>query len=197
MIIKNKIENRMYKIKKEFNFCYGHRVWTQQLNSEYSVDSNCGCRALHGHNGTITVELESETLNEQGMVVDFKMLNWFKKFIDEELDHKFLMDLHDPLFNYLFPLVCHKQFDTTEIEIRLSYHPERHYTPDLDDLKKISDEDLIELYKGLVVLDFVPTSENLSKWFFEIIQDKIKPLNVKVSSVQFDETPKSHSTYSV
>jgi 6-pyruvoyltetrahydropterin/6-carboxytetrahydropterin synthase len=186
----------MYKIKKEFNFCYGHRVWTQQLNGEYSVDSNCGCRALHGHNGTITVELESEILNQYGMVVDFKMLNWFKKFIDEELDHKFLIDFHDPLCAQLFPLVCVHSGAPID-KIPMWHHAEGHCTIDPVDLKKLSNDPLRELYEGLVVLIFVPTSENLSKWFFEIIQDKMKPLNVKVSSVQFDETPKSHSTYSV
>ncbi len=36
-------------IDKTFEFCYGHRVWTQKLNGEYAADLKCACRHLHGH----------------------------------------------------------------------------------------------------------------------------------------------------
>ncbi|MFA7083473.1 MAG: 6-carboxytetrahydropterin synthase, partial [Arcobacteraceae bacterium] len=51
-----------------------------------------------------------------------------------------------------------------------------------------------ELYTGYVIVDFVPTSENISAWLLEIIAKKMKPLGVKVSHVEFFETPKSKST---
>lgn len=50
-----------------------------------------------------------------------------------------------------------------------------------------------ELYEGIVIVNFVPTSENLSKWFFDIVKEKMTPLNVKTKGVQFFETPKSSS----
>ena len=34
-------------IDKTIEFCYGHRVWTQVLNGEYSDDLQCACRHLH------------------------------------------------------------------------------------------------------------------------------------------------------
>ena len=39
------------------------------------------------------------------MVTDFKHLNWFKQFIDDVLDHKFVLDINDPLFSTLLPQV--------------------------------------------------------------------------------------------
>jgi 6-pyruvoyltetrahydropterin/6-carboxytetrahydropterin synthase len=51
-----------------------------------------------------------------------------------------------------------------------------------------------EIYEGLVLVNFVPTSENLSKWLHQIIQNKMSHL-CKVSQVQFYETPKSQSNY--
>jgi 6-pyruvoyltetrahydropterin/6-carboxytetrahydropterin synthase len=66
-----------WSIDKQFDFCYGHRVWSQELNAEFSLDSCLACRHLHGHQGKIKIYLESDSL-ENGMVTDFKNLNWFK-----------------------------------------------------------------------------------------------------------------------
>jgi 6-pyruvoyltetrahydropterin/6-carboxytetrahydropterin synthase len=76
----------MYQIAKEFNFEFGHRVWKQQVNPEFSLSSVCACRFQHGHSATVVVRLCGEGLNEQGMVTDFKNLNWFKQFVDDVLD---------------------------------------------------------------------------------------------------------------
>ena len=53
----------------------------------------------------------------------------------------------------------------------------------------------LELYESYVVVDFVPTSENLSAWFLKIVQEKMNGLNIKVSKIEFLETPKSKSTF--
>ena len=91
-----------WQISKQFDFCYGHRVWSQELNPEYSLDDCLMCRHLHGHQGKVLVHMESEKL-ENGMVTDFKHLNWFKKFLDDAIDHKFIIDINDPLFPTLLP----------------------------------------------------------------------------------------------
>ena len=77
-IIKERI--KMYKIDKQFDFAYGHRVWSQTLNPKFSIDSKLICRHLHGHQGKLKIGLQSETLN-LGMVTDFKHLNCIKKII--------------------------------------------------------------------------------------------------------------------
>ena len=60
-------------IDKTFEFCYGHRVWTQKLNGEYAADLKCACRHLHGHEGKMQVFLKSPsgTLDPTGMVTGF------------------------------------------------------------------------------------------------------------------------------
>ncbi len=63
-----------WEIDKAFNFSYGHRVWTQTLNSEFSLDSQCTCRHKHGHEGLVKVYLSGNTLEQTGMVTDFKHL---------------------------------------------------------------------------------------------------------------------------
>jgi len=90
-------------IDKTFEFCYGHRVWTQKLNGEYAADLKCACRHLHGHEGKLQVFLESPTgqLDPTGMVTDFRHTEWLKKWINENIDHQFVIDHHDPLFNQI------------------------------------------------------------------------------------------------
>lgn len=173
-----------WKISKEFDFCYGHRVWSQTLNSEFSLDSCLKCRHLHGHQGKVIVYLQSTELNN-GMVTDFKHLNWFKQFIDDVLDHKFILDLNDPLYKTLLP-----HFEKKDL---ISF--EQGYF--LPDLTKIQNEEIHiqEMYEGYVLVDFVPTSENISAWLLQIVANKMKKLNVEVSHLEFLETPKSKSTF--
>ncbi len=173
-----------WKISKEFEFCYGHRVWSQSLNTEFSLDPCLKCRHLHGHQGKILVYLEASELKD-GMVTDFKHLNWFKLFIDDVLDHKFILDINDPLFSTLLPNINKNDL----ISFQQGYQ--------LVDLTQFKDDEthITELYESYIIVDFVPTSENLSAWFLKIVQEKMNKLNVKVSHIEFLETPKSKSTF--
>jgi 6-pyruvoyltetrahydropterin/6-carboxytetrahydropterin synthase len=173
-----------WDISKEFDFCYGHRVWSQTLDVEFALDACLACRHLHGHQGKVIVHLESSEL-KSGMVTDFKHLNWFKQFLDNTLDHKFILDINDPLFSTLLPHYSDKK--------NLTSAKEGFYTPDLKALN--AQENCIrEMYEGFVIVDFVPTSENLSAWLLKIVQKKMQKLDVKVSHIEFLETPKSKST---
>ena len=174
-------------IDKQFDFCYGHRVWSQSLEVEYSLDDCLMCRHLHGHQGKIKVFLESAQL-QNGMVTDFKHLNWFKAWLDGVLDHKFILDRSDPLF---FDLMSHYCREDVMDETKFFAHDEGYWTPRLEVIAEAG-EALREKYAGMVVVDFVPTSENLSAWLFSIVAKRMKPLGVRVHSVQFWETPKSH-----
>ena len=78
----------MYSITKEVHFCYGHRLLNHQGK----------CRHLHGHNATAVIRLESNTLDELGMVCDFSDIGDFtKRWIEENLDHNMLLHEADPV----------------------------------------------------------------------------------------------------
>ena len=173
----------MHQISKEFHFEYGHRVWSQKLNSKFSIDSKCVCRHCHGHSGMLKVGLESENLTN-GMVTDFKHLNFFKQILDDDFDHKFIIDINDPLFDNLFGEV-----DKAKLIDKKFYK-----LPNLNDYKYLP-EHIFEKIEGLVVVDFLPTSENLTRLFFNIVENKIKELDVKVSYIEFWETKKSYCKY--
>ncbi len=77
----------MFRVTREIDFCYGHRL----LNYDGK------CKHLHGHNGRAVITIESEQLDERGMVLDFSDIkrvvsNW----IDENLDHRMILHREDP-----------------------------------------------------------------------------------------------------
>lgn len=173
----------LWKIAKQFDFCYGHRVWSQTLDVEFSMDSCLACRHLHGHQGQLIVYLQSNAL-KNGMVTDFHHLNWFKVFLDKTLDHKFIIDINDPLFETLLPHFADKK--------NLISFDDGFKRPDLEILND-EPEHLFEMYEGYIIVDFVPTSENISTWLMSIVSKKMKKIHVDVSHIEFFETPKSRS----
>ena len=50
-----------HKVTKTVDFCYGHRL----------MEYDGKCRNLHGHNGLLEVDLEADSLDNLGMVMDF------------------------------------------------------------------------------------------------------------------------------
>jgi 6-pyruvoyltetrahydropterin/6-carboxytetrahydropterin synthase len=78
----------MFTITKEIYFCYGHRLMNHPGK----------CRNLHGHSVKASVSVARETLNGQGMVCDFADIKEVvEAYIDQHLDHNFLLHKDDPL----------------------------------------------------------------------------------------------------
>ena len=169
----------MTTISKSFSFDFGHRVWTQDVDNVLGCGRLNKCRHLHGHRGTVQVYLTGEVQSD-GMVTDFAHLNWFKVFLDEHLDHKMILDMNDPLLeNYGF------KYD----EIMEAQTLNGFWFPD----KSL---ELDEIQEGIVLMKTVPTAENFTKTFYDLISKKMNTLpNLKISRVDFWETPNSLATY--
>ena len=194
----------MYTIDKQFSFCYGHRVYVQKLNQDFcGEDNKPKCRHLHGHEGLVHIFLESEWLNEQSMVTDFKHLGWLKSFIDNTLDHKFVIDFNDPMFQELVINVHGKSVsDYIDLEGYLVKHTVPVFVPGTNfavgrtvALAETPGTPQYETLQGYFIVDFVPTSENLSAWMWALVQAKMAKIEVKVSRVDWFETPKSRASF--
>ena len=59
------------------------------------------CEELHGHNWKVEAQIAAETLDNLGMVIDFKVLKHKIYHIIQRLDHKHLNDI--PPFDTLNP----------------------------------------------------------------------------------------------
>lgn len=85
----------MFRVTREIDFCYGHRL----LNYEGK------CRHLHGHNGKAVISIESDKLDERGMVLDFSDIkDVISGWIDSNLDHRMILRRDDPAVGALTDL---------------------------------------------------------------------------------------------
>ena len=74
-------------ISKDFNFAMGHVL---PLTYEGK------CRQFHGHNYDLRVEVSASKLDKNGFVMDFGDLKTIvNKIIDDELDHRFMIQRTD------------------------------------------------------------------------------------------------------
>jgi hypothetical protein len=56
-------------------------------------------------------------------------------------------------------------------------------------------EPLIEYYESFVIVNFIPTSEQLSKWIFNVVQSLLGDNKRFLKSVEWKETRKSNCEY--
>jgi 6-pyruvoyltetrahydropterin/6-carboxytetrahydropterin synthase len=59
------------------------------------------CETLHGHNFIVEVTLSGQKLNEEGVLIDFRILKQWTDQVLESLDHQYLNDL--PYFKDINP----------------------------------------------------------------------------------------------
>ncbi len=82
----------LHRVTKTIEFCYGHRL----------LEHNGKCRYLHGHNALLEVDIESDSLDGLGMVIDFgEVRDLVKGWIDANLDHRMLLCRRDPVASVL------------------------------------------------------------------------------------------------
>jgi 6-pyruvoyltetrahydropterin/6-carboxytetrahydropterin synthase len=82
----------MFRVTKEIDFCYGHRL----------LHYDGKCKYLHGHNGRAVISIESESVDNRGMVMDFSDIKRVvAHWIDETLDHRMILNVNDPAVDVL------------------------------------------------------------------------------------------------
>ena len=183
--------SKKYKwvIDKEFHWEGGHRVWAQKLDRpDLSITTDCACKHLHGHSYTIKVFLGANELDQSSMVTDFKNLNFMKEFVDNVLDHKFMIDVNDPNFKIITGV--HGAAD-------LALFGQTTTIPNFTNLGQLvpADSENEQLHRNsFVLVNFVPTSENICKYLKQYAQERIGDFATLVA-VELWETKKSHCRY--
>jgi 6-pyruvoyltetrahydropterin/6-carboxytetrahydropterin synthase len=73
----------MYEVTVKKTFSAAHRI----------SDIGGKCETLHGHNFLVEVSVSAESLNDDGLLIDFRILKQWTAEVLERLDHKFLNEL--------------------------------------------------------------------------------------------------------
>jgi len=81
----------MYEVTIEKTFSAAHAL----------LEIGGKCEALHGHNFTVEVAVAGETLNSEGLLLDFRVLKGWTDEILDLLDHRFLNEI--PFFQGINP----------------------------------------------------------------------------------------------
>ena len=185
-----------WTISKEFHWEMGHRVWSQKLeHANLSISTDCACKHLHGHSYVLKVFLSANELDQSAMVTDFKNLNFMKSFIDDNLDHKFMIDIDDPNIE----IITGVSHDV--IRSRVSHEENFLNLGKIWSAGSISSDELnnlefIQLHRdSFVLVNFVPTSENICRYLKNYAQERIGSV-ATVTATELWETKKSHCRYS-
>lgn len=110
----------MFSVVREIHFSYGHRLFQHAGK----------CAHLHGHNARVQVEISSQMLDPQGMVIDFEQIKeTIGLWIQKTLDHKMILWDKDPLVSVLEkagePIVLLKENPTAEVLARVIFQEAR------------------------------------------------------------------------
>lgn len=195
-------------ITKKINFVAGHRVHSQNLPKSLGTNK---CRFLHGHEYMLEIFITSD-LDESGMVLDFTFFNYLNDFIQRFIDHKFILDINDPLFDSITGVTskldwskCLVYYTITEIDGKIelvSTDKEKSLFSKFNRYSLFSkcdryyEEFSNEHKQSFVFVDFVPTAENLCNWFVKIF-DRMKtigliPAKIQLSKIRLYETQKAY-----
>lgn len=100
----------MYTVTKRLEISAAHQL---------SLDYESKCKNLHGHNWIICVTCQSETLDANGMVVDFKHI---KNLVSDMLDHQYLNDVLqcNPTAENIAHWICEKVPHCVKVSVQES-----------------------------------------------------------------------------
>lgn len=173
----------MYIIKREIGIDCGHRIPTHGSK----------CANLHGHRYRVIAECASTQLqegqdNEQsGMVLDFGFLKGvMMDHIDRLCDHGMILCVDDDYSYILLKPESRLEADLLIGPVK-DWHS-RYYFQEGDRGSPTK----------LLVVGFLPTAENLARFWFELMEADVGRLSgnlAKLASVEVWETPNCSAYY--
>lgn len=100
----------MYTVRKRLEISAAHHL---------QLDYKSKCTHLHGHNWIIYVTCQAETLDKNGMVIDFKQI---KELVHAKMDHQDLNEIFsfNPTAENIAKWICDTVPHCVKAEVRES-----------------------------------------------------------------------------
>lgn len=159
---------------------------TMELDAAHRVPHHeSKCYNIHGHRYKVIMKCLgplAEAGSERGMVIDFGFMKAFmQEIIHDHHDHTTIAWVEDPL---VWELLCGSRDPEEDIKMKLREHLHKRFS-----------------LKGgllLTLIPYVPTAENLAKYWFERLAPRIKEHTkdkASIYSLTVYETPNCWATY--
>lgn len=166
----------MFVITREIGIDMGHRV----------THHGSKCKNLHGHRYTVQVTAKSTELHDkgeqQGMTLDFGFLKEeMMDIIDAVHDHGMTLWINDPLL--WLALLAKDDWNPSSLEAHVNAW---------------GFAAIQTTYGKTCVVPFVPTAEELARFWFERLADRIATRSeglAEISRVKVYETPNCSAEY--
>jgi 6-pyruvoyltetrahydropterin/6-carboxytetrahydropterin synthase len=172
-----------HRVTRQIGIDAGHRIPRHESK----------CRNLHGHRYEIfaTVEGPLQKLgSNEGMVIDFGfMKEAMMQEIDRICDHSMILHVDDPYLNH----ICY-DVEPERLEVFKQQARERYgICPSIDERTGAP-------AMKVVLVPFVPTAENLARWWFDKLTANSSfrmraSLGIRLVSVRVFETPNCSAEY--
>jgi len=72
---------------------YTLKILTEFASAHTLRDYPGACSRMHGHNWKVELEVVAKSLNETGMVIDFKQMKSAANEVCDQLDHRYLNEI--------------------------------------------------------------------------------------------------------
>jgi len=107
----------MYTISKEFSFSAAHSL--------RNLPASHPCKRMHGHNYKVILEISGTHLNEAGMLIDYRALDFLKEHLEYKYDHLCLNDVmsENPTAENLakeIALFCREKLKNQDVKIKVT-----------------------------------------------------------------------------
>jgi 6-pyruvoyltetrahydropterin/6-carboxytetrahydropterin synthase len=162
----------MQEITREIEIDAGHRI----------PNHKSACRSFHGHRYKIQATVSGEICveegsSEEGMVVDFG-------FLKELMMHD-IHGIHDHgMMLWVKDIALPRKLTTSGIVLS--------NTSDKTLNSFVMHDDLMG---KLIIMNFIPTAENLARYFFALLSSSIKEKGLELTNVRVYETPNCWADY--
>ena len=125
------------------------------------------CRNLHGHRYKIEAGVDDKVIQEEGRSDYWMVIDFWdlKQILIKEID---------------------KKFDHWAI-----FYNKDVYRPLLEQMINLQDQNPNKIH----YVSFMPTAENLCKFWFELLQPKLKEKGIKLAHIKIWETPTSTAIF--